>query len=123
MRVPGGRRCILRVAGRYAGIATGGGMSAEIDLYRTAFDAGLYHPGGFRTEIACRAKHLGSIVNASRETLDEGKIRPGVIHRKVANGYRAKWAADAEADLLTTIDTARLSVSKPFHIILGTVTA
>ncbi len=25
--------------------------------------------------MACRANHLGSIVNASRETLDEGKVK------------------------------------------------
>ena len=31
-----------REAGHCAGIATGVGMSAEIDLYRTAFDTGLY---------------------------------------------------------------------------------
>jgi len=55
--------------------------------------------------------------------VSERALRPSVIQRKVTNGYRAKWAADAEADLRTTVDTARLSGSNPFHTILGAVTA
>ena len=54
--------------------------------------------------------------------VSERALRPSVIQRKVTNGYRAKWAADAEADLRTTVDTARLSGSKPFHTILRAVT-
>ena len=50
-------------------------------------------------------------------------LRPSVIQRKVTNGYRAKWAADAEADLRTTVDTARLSGANPFQTILGAVSA
>ena len=53
----------------------------------------------------------------------ERALRPSVIQRKVTNGYRAKWAADAEADLRTTVDTARLSGANPFHTILGAVSA
>jgi hypothetical protein len=37
-----------------------------------------------------------------------GQMAPCVIQRKVTNGYRAMWAAKAEADVRTTIDTARL---------------
>ena len=37
----------------------------------------------------------------------ERKLRPCVIQRKVTNGYRAMWAAQAEADVRTTVDTAR----------------
>ena len=55
--------------------------------------------------------------------ISERALRPSVIQRKVTNGYRAKWAADAEAALRTTVDTARLSGSNPFHTILGAVTA
>jgi len=55
--------------------------------------------------------------------VSERALRPSVIQRKVTNGYRAKWAADAEADLRTTVDTARLSGSNPFHTILSAVTA
>ena len=50
------------------------GMRAEIDMYRTAFDAGLYQPDGFRAEMACRTDQPGGIVTTSRETLDEGKV-------------------------------------------------
>ena len=31
-----------------------------------------------------------------------------MIQRKVTNGYRAMWAAEAEADVRTTVDTAKL---------------
>lgn len=55
--------------------------------------------------------------------VSERALRPSVIQRKVTNGYRAKWAADAEADLRTTVDTARLSGDNPFHTILGAVSA
>jgi transposase len=55
--------------------------------------------------------------------ISERALRPSVIQRKVTNGYRAKWAADAEAALRTTVDTARLSGRNPFHTILGAVTA
>ena len=51
----------------------------------------------------------------------ERKLRPCVIQRKVTNGYRAMWAAQAEADMRTTIDTARLKGANPFSVILGTL--
>jgi transposase len=47
----------------------------------------------------------------------ERKLRPCVIQRKVTNGYRAMWAAQAEADVRTTIDTARLKGANPFDVI------
>jgi hypothetical protein len=50
-------------------------------------------------------------------------LRGDVTLRKVTNGYRAKWAADAEADLRTTVDTAPLSGANPFQTILGAVSA
>ena len=49
----------------------------------------------------------------------ERKLRPCVIQRKVTNGYRAMWAAQAEADVRTTVDTARLKGANPFQTILG----
>jgi transposase len=49
----------------------------------------------------------------------ERKLRPCVIQRKVTNGYRAMWAAQAEADVRTTVDTARLSGANPFAVIVG----
>ena len=51
----------------------------------------------------------------------ERKLRPCVIQRKVTNGYRAMWAAQAEADVRTTIDTARLKGANPFDVIIGTL--
>jgi transposase len=51
----------------------------------------------------------------------ERKLRPCVIQRKVTNGYRAMWAAQAEADVRTTIDTARLRAANPFEVILATL--
>ncbi len=50
----------------------------------------------------------------------ERKLRPSVIQRKVTNGYRAMWAAQAEADVRTTIDTARLKGANPFQVICAT---
>lgn len=47
----------------------------------------------------------------------ERKLRPSVIQRKVTNGYRAMWAAQAEADVRTTVDTARLKGENPFDVI------
>jgi transposase len=51
----------------------------------------------------------------------ERKLRPCVIQRKVTNGYRAMWAAQAEADVRTTIDTAKLKGENPFDVILATI--
>jgi len=47
----------------------------------------------------------------------ERKLRPCVIQRKVTNGYRAMWAAQAEADVRTTVDTARLGGATTFGVI------
>lgn len=55
--------------------------------------------------------------------VSERALRPSVIQRKVTNGYRAKWAADAEADMRTTVDTARLAGANPFKTILSAVSA
>jgi transposase len=60
---------------------------------------------------------------AATNNVSERALRPSVIQRKVTNGYRAKWAADAEANLRTTVDTARLFGANPFHTILGAVSA
>jgi transposase len=51
----------------------------------------------------------------------ERKLRPCVIQRKVTNGYRAMWAAQAEADVRTTVDTERLKGANPFQTILDTL--
>jgi transposase len=41
-----------------------------------------------------------------------------VIQRKVTNGYRAMWAAQAEANVRTTVDTATLKGANHFQTIL-----
>ena len=49
----------------------------------------------------------------------ERALRPVVIHRKVTNGFRAQWGADAYAALLSITDTARLHGRSPFQAILA----
>jgi len=49
----------------------------------------------------------------------ERDLRPSVIPRKVTNGYRAMRAAQTEADVRTTIDTARLKGADPFQTIMA----
>lgn len=51
----------------------------------------------------------------------ERALRPAVIQRKVTNGFRAKWAADHDAAVRTTLDTARLGGGEPFQTILKTI--
>ena len=54
----------------------------------------------------------------------ERALRPAVIQRKVTNGYRARWAAEGEADIRTVVDTARLGPgTNAFKTILQTVSA
>ena len=49
----------------------------------------------------------------------ERALRPAVIHRKVTNGFRAQWGADAYAALLSITDTARLHGQSPFQAIVA----
>ena len=51
----------------------------------------------------------------------ERRLRPCVIQRKITNGYRSMWAAQTEADVRTTIDTARLKGANLFDVILATL--
>ena len=51
----------------------------------------------------------------------ERALRPAVIHRKVTNGFRAQWGADAYAALLSITDTARLHGRSPFQAILASM--
>jgi hypothetical protein len=44
-----------------------------------------------------------------------------LIQRKVANGYRAVWAAQAEAYARTTSDTVRLIGVNSFKTIIGAI--
>ena len=51
----------------------------------------------------------------------ERALRPAVIQRKVTNGYRAMWAARAEAAVRTTVATAALAGKAPFDAICATL--
>jgi transposase len=55
---------------------------------------------------------------AATNNCAERALRPAVIHRKVTNGFRAQWGADAYAALLSVTDTARVQGHNPFHAIL-----
>ena len=60
-----------------------------------------------------------TVVRAADATnnTSERKLRPSVIQRKVTNGYRAMWAAEAEADVRTAVDTATIKGGNPFAVI------
>lgn len=51
----------------------------------------------------------------------ERALRPAVINRKVTNGFRAEWAAHADAALRTVVDTSRLQGITPFDAIRATI--
>lgn len=47
----------------------------------------------------------------------ERALRPSVVARKVTNGFRAKWAADADCRVRTVVDSAKLTGNTPFQTI------
>jgi transposase len=47
----------------------------------------------------------------------ERALRPSVIHRKVTNGFRSSWGADAYAAIASVIHTAERSGVHAFHAI------
>lgn len=53
----------------------------------------------------------------------ERALRPAVINRKVTNGFRSGWGANADAALRTVIDTERLEGVGPFNAIRQTMIA
>ena len=72
--------------------------------------------GRARNQLLTFCDHPGE-VDVTNNT-SERKLRPCVIQRKITNGYRAMWAAQAEADVRTTIDTAKLKGANPFAVIV-----
>ena len=52
----------------------------------------------------------------------ERDLRMSVITRKVTNGFRALWAAQADATIRTVVDTRRLSGQSPYQTIRQTLT-
>ena len=53
----------------------------------------------------------------------ERHLRTPVIMRKVTNGFRAKWAADADCKVRTVIDTAKLAGKSPHQTIYAILAA
>ncbi len=51
----------------------------------------------------------------------ERALRPAVISRKVTNGFRANWSAQADTALRTVVDTERLAGTSPYHAIRQTI--
>ena len=49
----------------------------------------------------------------------ERALRPSVIHRKVTNGFRSEWGAQAYAALQTVIATARLKGENIFDALVN----
>jgi transposase len=47
----------------------------------------------------------------------ERALRPAVIHRKVTNGFRSQWGAEAYVAMASVIDTAKLQDRSPFEAI------
>jgi transposase len=91
------------------------GAATECDLARQ-LQAKI---GRARDQLLTFCDHPGEVDATNNGS--ERKLRPCVIQRKVTNGYRAMWAAQAEADVRTTVDTARLKGANPFQTILEIV--
>ncbi len=109
--VKGRRRALLRDLDAILGTATNCELAQEL----------LGQIRRARDQLLTFCDFPGKI--DATNNVSERALRPSVIQRKVTNGYRAKWAANAEADLRTTVDTARLSGDNPFHTILAAVSA
>jgi transposase len=88
------------------------GAATECDLARQ-LQAKI---GRARDQLLTFCDYPGEV--EATNNCSERKLRPCVIQRKVTNGYRAMWAAQAEADMRTTVDTARLKGASPFQTIL-----
>jgi transposase len=51
----------------------------------------------------------------------ERALRPSVIHRKVTNGFRSEWGAQAYAALATVIETAKLQNRNVFDTLVNLI--
>ena len=49
----------------------------------------------------------------------EQALRPSVIHRKVTNGFRSDWGAQAYANLQSVIATAKIKGQKVFEVLVN----
>jgi transposase len=72
-----------------------------------------------RNQLLTFCAYPGIVEPTNNES--ERSLRPAVIQRKVTNGYRAMWAAQGEAAVRTTVETARLKGAQSFQTILNTL--
>ncbi len=96
------------------------------DIVRAATDCN--ETGAVLRKIANARDQLFTFVDAPdlvepTNNACERALRPAVINRKVTNGFRAKWAAEADAAVRTAVDTARLAGTNPYAAISQTITA
>ena len=96
------------------------------DIVRTTTDC--EETGAVLRKIANARHQLFTFIDAPdliepTNNACERALRPAVIHRKVTNGFRAKWAAEADAAVRTTVDTARLAGINPYAEIRQTLSA
>lgn len=87
------------------------------DIVRTASDC--EETGKVLRKIANARDQLFTFIEAPdlvepTNNACERALRPAVIQRKVTNGFRAKWAAEADAAVRTVVDTARLTGINPY---------
>ena len=71
------------------------------------------HPAGQKlqeTIKAIRGNLFVFMTNREIEATNNGSeraLRPGVVYRKITNGFRSEWGAQFYADLRSVIETAR----------------
>jgi CHAT domain-containing protein/tetratricopeptide (TPR) repeat protein len=83
----------------------------------------LCQPNGLRTEMACQPNQLGSIIAASRETLDEGKVisRPfllgAIMLRVVVTILLLLGVVIAPAEASSVSDASTLATQEPVNLL------
>jgi len=87
------------------------------DIVRTATDCD--ETGAVLRKIANARDQLFTFIEAPdlvepTNNACERALRPAVINRKVTNGFRSKWAAEADAAVRTAVDTACLKGINPY---------
>ena len=66
-----------------------------------------------------QADDLGACLGIPEDAGIAHAGRAGPRRQPQADGYCAMWAAQAEADVRTTVETARIKGLNPFNTILG----
>lgn len=76
-----------------------------------------------RLSVDCKTADFAGSQPAAQATHGFSALRLAVINRKITNGFRSSWAAQADAALRTVIDTERLQGLSPYHARQNTITA